>query len=124
MSRTWVDEDEYFGPDRRDEDRLRLRERRRKDKAKAPPSLGSVMRRLRVQAANITSDQQRAVLLEHLQSAVQLADMLGMAHCSEQLTRLAAAAGETSGVAFEETLEQGLADVQILAVNTNEALKR
>ena len=75
------------------------------------------MRRLRVQAANITSDEQRAVLLEHLQSAVQLADLLGMKHCSEQLTKLADWAALASGVEFEETMEQGLADVQVLASN-------
>lgn len=117
MSRTWVDEEEYFGPNRREEGRMRWRERRRKDSAKAPPSLGSVMRRLRVQAANVTSDEQRLALIEHLQAAVQLAELLGMIHCSQQLTRLAAAAGETSGVELEETLEQGLADVQVLATN-------
>lgn len=44
----WVDNDSYFGPDRRERVSLRLYERRRHDDAGAPPPLGTALRQLRL----------------------------------------------------------------------------
>jgi hypothetical protein len=45
----WVDNETYFGPDRRQTDGgLRLRERRRDNRASTPPPLSTALRQLRL----------------------------------------------------------------------------
>ena len=44
----WVDNDSYFGPDRRQRGSLRFHERRRIDAAGAPPPLSTALRQLRL----------------------------------------------------------------------------
>lgn len=44
----WVDQESYFGPDRRRAMALRLRERRRQNMAANPPSLNIALRQLRM----------------------------------------------------------------------------
>jgi len=59
MPSKWVDNDEYFGPDRRARRAMRLRERRHDDETTQQPSLGATLRRLRVLLANpIEEDSQ------------------------------------------------------------------
>lgn len=53
----WVDNGEYFGPDRRQRSRSKLfNERRRRDETGELPPLGALLRRLRVQMVSLTPE--------------------------------------------------------------------
>jgi len=85
----WVDQDSYFGPDRRRKaGGLRVRERRRYNYAGQPPSLPIALRQLRMRvldargpAASHFADRTQAVAL--------LAQMQGQYDASDGLASLA-----------------------------------
>ncbi|HYD87341.1 MAG TPA: hypothetical protein VEA80_07695 [Vitreimonas sp.] len=53
----WVDNSDYFGPDRRKRSGSKLwNERRRRDEAGDLPPLGAMLRRLRVQMVSLTPE--------------------------------------------------------------------
>jgi hypothetical protein len=53
---SWIDDDDYFGPDRRRARRLRLFDRRHHDTAHEPPSLGALLRKLQHWASNVAGE--------------------------------------------------------------------
>jgi hypothetical protein len=86
MANKWVDNTNYFGPDRRKRGASKLwGERRRDNIAGQPPSLGIMLRRLRVLMLGLATpdDQRRA--LQMLQSAMGEADKLGYRDCAGAL---------------------------------------
>jgi hypothetical protein len=50
---SWIDDGDYFGPDRREKRRLHLFDRRRLDSAHEPPSLGALLRKLQIWASGV-----------------------------------------------------------------------
>ncbi|MBL8547751.1 MAG: hypothetical protein JNL81_14885 [Hyphomonadaceae bacterium] len=60
MNKKWVDNEVYFGPDRRNGGLgKRWGDRRSYDDAGPPPPIGAVMRRLRVQLNSVVSGEDR-----------------------------------------------------------------
>jgi hypothetical protein len=89
---SWIDDGDYFGPDRRLAHRLRLRERRRRDSAHAPPSLGALLRKLHVWASGIASEGANGIsrYRARVQTVAKLAnerDQPGVAACLRELDR-------------------------------------
>jgi len=58
---SWVDDETYFGPDRREMRGFRLLNRRRQDSARATPSLASLLRKLQFWGENISGFNAAAV---------------------------------------------------------------
>jgi len=81
MATKWVDNTEYFGPDRRKRPGpKRWRERRGADEAGEPPPIGALLRRLRVRLLNPTGDDRKHAL-EMLRAAIYEANRLGWRQC-------------------------------------------
>lgn len=56
MASKWIDNTEYFGPDRRRRPAKKWNDRRRHDEAAELPPLGALLRRLRVQMVSLTPE--------------------------------------------------------------------
>ena len=85
MSRKWVDNSDYFGPDRRRRPATRRwGERRRNSEAGDIPPVGALLRRLRVQMFD-TDVEGRRRALQLLAAALSEANRLGYRRCSEAL---------------------------------------
>jgi hypothetical protein len=84
MAGKWVDNTEYFGPDRRKRGNKRLLDRRRFDESAEPPTLSSMLRRARVRI-NGPSPEDRRHALDMLKAAVAEANRLGWARCATAL---------------------------------------
>lgn len=88
MSGKWVDNTTYFGPDRRRNSQRRLLNRRKRDEAGDLPSLGALLRRLRVQLVT-QSDEQRSYALGLASAAATKAKALGQTECAVLINRAA-----------------------------------
>lgn len=85
MTSKWVDNEVYFGPDRRKRDgNKRWQERRRLNDAAEPPPPGALLRRLRVIILDKNPrTRQRAMLLARL--AITEAEKLRWLKCADKI---------------------------------------
>jgi hypothetical protein len=85
MSKKWVDNHDYFGPDRRRRPASKRWGDRRHDNAVGDlPSLGILLRRARVQMLSAAPDDRRRAL-QLLSAAVSEANRYGYLRCAEAL---------------------------------------
>ena len=84
MAAKWVDNGEYYGPDRRRRPSRRLLDRRRLDTAGEPPPLGALLRRLRVRITGQSTDDHKHAL-DMFSAAMGQANRLGWRKCAEAL---------------------------------------
>jgi len=84
MTSKWVDNTEYFGPDRRRRSAKRWGDRRHYDETVPLPPLGALLRRLRVQMVSLTPDQ-CAHALQMLNGAIGEANRQGLRRCAASL---------------------------------------
>lgn len=84
MASKWVDNGEYFGPDRRRRPSRRLLDRRRQDLSGDPPPLGAMLRRLRVRIGGQSSEDRKHAL-DMFAAAIGQAHRLGWRKCAEAL---------------------------------------
>lgn len=99
MKRKWVDNEVYFGPDRRKGGPgKRWGDRRSYDDACEPPPLGIVLRRLRVQLSFATSDDRRRIY-DLARFAASEAERQHLTACADHLRKAltAIAAGDLIG---------------------------
>jgi len=88
----WVDQDSYFGPDRRRKAAgLRMRERRHDNYAAMPPSLSIAMRQLRMRVIDACG-RGAAQFADRAQSTAMLARLQNEREASDALTSLAVVA--------------------------------
>jgi len=86
MATKWVDNNEYFGPDRRKRGTSKLfGERRKYDEAGELPPLGALLRRLRVQILALSTGDDATRTLPLLASAIAEANRLGYRRCAATL---------------------------------------
>lgn len=86
MNRKWVDNEVYFGPDRRKGGLgKRWGDKRTYDDAGEPPSLGAVMRRLRIQLNGITTPDERRRVYELARFAAAEAERQHLSECADHL---------------------------------------
>lgn len=86
MNRKWVDNEVYFGPDRRKSGLgKRWGDRRSFNDAGEPPPLGAVMRRLRIQLNGITSPDDRRRVYELARFAASEAERQHISECADHL---------------------------------------
>lgn len=89
MTMLWVDQESYFGSDRRCKlGGLRVRERRRYDYASTPPSLPIAMRQLRLRVLDARGPGARQ-FADRAQSTALLAQMNHEYEASDELSSLA-----------------------------------
>ncbi len=90
MNRKWVDNEVYFGPDRRMRGgSKRWGDRRSYDDAGEPPPLGAVLRRLRVRLTEEPNQIHRHHAMQLLNLAISHSEKLRNAPCAEALRRAA-----------------------------------
>lgn len=86
MNRKWVDNEVYFGPDRRKGGLgKRWGDRRTYDDAAEPPPLGAVMRRVRVQLNSIASADDRRRVYGLAKFAASEAERQHLPACADHL---------------------------------------
>ncbi len=86
MNRKWVDNEVYFGPNRRKGGLgKRWGDRRSYDDASDPPPLGAVMRRLRVQLNSAFSADDRRRVYELARFAASEAERQHITECADHL---------------------------------------
>lgn len=86
MNRKWVDNEVYFGPNRRKGGLgKRWGDRRSFDDAGDPPPLGAVMRRLRVQLNSLLSPDEHRRLYELAKFAASEAERQHLPACADHL---------------------------------------
>ncbi len=89
MRDKWVDNTDYFGPDRRlRSGAKRWNDRRRHDEAGQPPALAAMLRRIRVQLMNMPTPDDRRRAHQMLNAAVKDAERLQYYRCADVLKRL------------------------------------
>lgn len=89
MRDKWVDNPDYFGPDRRVRSGpKRWSDRRRLDEASKPPALGAMLRRMRVQLMNMPTPDDRRRAHQMINAAVKEAERLRLYECADALKRL------------------------------------
>jgi hypothetical protein len=94
MNRKWVDNEVYFGPDRRKRGLgKRWGDRRTFDDAAEPPPLGAVLRRLRVYLSDIATAEDHALAQEMAQFAVAEAERQQLPACAAHLNEVMALIG-------------------------------
>lgn len=85
MANKWVDNTDYFGPDRRRRSGSKLwNERRRLDESGELPPLGAMLRRLRVQMVSLQPDAV-AHALQLFSGAIAEANRQGFRQCAASL---------------------------------------
>lgn len=115
MNRKWVDNEVYFGPDRRHRDGgKRWGDRRRLNDAAEPPPLGAMLRRLRVMLTDLSAPDRRRRALDIANLAVREAERLHQpecARCIADAARLISASATDQTIRIDELLTraQGLA---------------
>jgi len=88
MVNKWVDNDEYFGPDRRDRRGLRaFSERRRFDETTEPPSLAATLRRLRVLLGHPNAEDAYSRAQNLVTAAIGIAERMQISECANILRR-------------------------------------
>lgn len=86
MPNKWVDNSDYFGPDRRRRSAgKRWSDRRHHDETGDLPPLGALLRRLRVQMLGLASPEDRRHALQLLNGAIGEASRQGMLECAGAL---------------------------------------
>ena len=84
----WIDEDTYFGPDRRQVNGgVRLRERRRANRAGDPPPLSTALRQLRLRVLDARGSGVEA-FVSRVESTALLAEMQGEPDVAFELANL------------------------------------
>jgi hypothetical protein len=84
--KAWVDNEVYFGPDRRNrEGGKRWGDRRHFNDAGEPPSLGNLLRRLRVLLMDSASPDRRQRALQVANLAIFDAEELGLRECAARI---------------------------------------
>jgi hypothetical protein len=110
MRSKWVDNNEYFGPDRRRRPGAkRWNDRRRADRAGELPPLGALLRRVRLHTLSPSPTERRRAL-QLLSAAISEAHRLGYRRCSEALqaayrTLREPGDGQTAAVAEARLIE-------------------
>lgn len=104
----WVDQDTYFGPDRRRKSAgLRVRERRRYNYAGQAPSLPIAMRQLRLRV--LDAQGERAVTFaERIRGTAQIAQSHHESGVSSVLNGLANQLSAARGADIRQSLYDGL----------------
>lgn len=91
MSRKWVDNEVYFGPDRRKNGLgKRWGDKRAYNDAGEPPPLGAVMRRLRVQLNSISTPEERRRAYDLALFAATEAERQHLPACADSLRNVLA----------------------------------
>lgn len=91
----WVDEDAYFGPDRRQADcGVRLLERRRVNRTTPPPPLTTALRQLRLRVLDARGAGVDA-FVKRVESTALLAEIQGEPDAAFELSNLALALDHT-----------------------------
>ena len=91
MNRKWVDNEVYFGPDRRKGGLgKRWGDKRFFDDAGEPPPLGAVMRRLRIQLNGISSAEERRRVYDLALFAAAEAERQHLPQCADSLRNVLA----------------------------------
>lgn len=86
MSRKWVDNEVYFGPNRRTRGLgKRWGDRRSHDDSEEPPTLSAVLRRLRVHLSNSTTSEDRRRLYDMAKFAAAEAEHHRLPECARPL---------------------------------------
>jgi len=86
MREKWVDTYAYFGPDRRRRaGKKPWKDRRALDEAGQAPSLGHLLRRLRVQLMDLSTPDDRRHMLQILSAAISAAERTHCFQCADQL---------------------------------------
>jgi hypothetical protein len=92
----WIDQESYFGPDRRQApDGLRFVERRRNNYAGLPPPLATAIRQLRLRVIDARGAGVNS-FVNRVHGTALLADMQGEADAASELNNLGATLGRTS----------------------------
>jgi hypothetical protein len=108
MTMLWVDQDSYFGPDRRRKPTgLRVRERRRYNLAANPPSLPIAMRQLRLRVLDAHGAGAK-LFAERAQATAVLAQMQHEMNASDALSSLARTAAYGVDRDVRPSLYEGL----------------
>jgi hypothetical protein len=86
MSPKWVDNNDYFGPDRRRRPGpKRWSDRRRHNETQELPPLGALLRRLRVQMTGLRTPEDHRHALQLLNAAIGEAQRQGLMQCARAL---------------------------------------
>lgn len=86
MRDKWVDNPDYFGPDRRQRTgQKRWGDRRRSDETSQFPPLGQLLRRLRVQMLGLNTPDERRRTLQLLTAAISEAERQRFFQCADAL---------------------------------------
>jgi len=83
----WVDNEHYFGPDRRQSETLRIVERRRQNGAGSPPPLSTALRQLRLRVLDARGPGVSA-FVNRVQATAVLAEMLDEPEAAFELNNL------------------------------------
>jgi len=114
MSRKWVDNEVYFGPDRRTRGLgKRWGDRRTYDDAAEPPPLGAVLRRLRVHLGNIATPEDRRRAHDLARFAATEAERQHLPGCADPLREVMALIVQGDYAAADDRVMQAQA-----AINT------
>jgi hypothetical protein len=98
MASKWVDNTEYFGPDRRKRSgHKRWSDRRRDNEASELPPLGALLRRLRVLTQNLAAPDDRRRAIQIMSGALREAHRLGYPRCAAALQAADRALREPGG---------------------------
>jgi hypothetical protein len=86
MREKWVDTHRYFGPDRRRRTGKKpWKDRRTLDESGQLPSLGHLLRRLRVQAMDLSTPEDRRHMLQIMAAAITEAERNHAFQCADAL---------------------------------------
>lgn len=86
MREKWVDTHGYFGPDRRRRTGKKpWKDRRSLDESGQLPSLGHLLRRLRVQAMDLSTPEDRRHMLQIMAAAISEAERNQAFQCADTL---------------------------------------
>lgn len=92
----WIDQETYFGPDRREAvDGLRILERRRTNRASSPPPLATALRQLRLRVLDARGAGVSA-FVNRVQSTATLAEMQNETEAAYELNALGVTLERTS----------------------------
>lgn len=92
----WVDQESYFGPDRRQGDGgLRLIERRRVNDAGSPPPLATALRQLRLRVLDARGDGVQS-FVNRVQGTALLAELQNEHDAAQELNALGITVDRTS----------------------------
>jgi hypothetical protein len=85
----WVDEERYYGPDRRVANNFRLHDRRRENRADYKPSLDNAVRQLRLLVIDVRGVGKQSMFAERLRATALIAGASGKHRSADILNSLA-----------------------------------